>query len=117
MKWFACRLLIIECRLTFAHAGLGYEGAKHLAKNGISLLIFAVRDTTKGENAAKRLKDELPAWAGQTEVWKLDMASFQSVTTFGERINTLPRLDILIANAGVSGRLSITALCDKIHMF
>lgn len=66
------------------------------------MLIFAVRDTAKGENAAKKLQEELPTWNGKAEVWKLDMASFASVKAFGERINTLSRLDILIANAGVS---------------
>lgn len=32
------------------------------------------------------------------------MASFASVKEFGERMNTLERLDILIASAGVGSR-------------
>lgn len=69
-------------------------------------MILAVRDTAgKGEAAAKRLKEELPSWTGKVDVWKLDMSSFASVKEFGERLNTLERLDILILSAGVSCNL------------
>lgn len=61
-----------------------------------------MRDIGRGEAAAKRIKEELPNWKGEVEVWQLDMSKFDSVKQFGERINTLDRLDILILNAGVS---------------
>jgi NAD(P)-dependent dehydrogenase (short-subunit alcohol dehydrogenase family) len=56
----------------------------------------------KGEAAAQKLKQELPSWTGDVEVWQLDMASFASVKAFAQRLNTLDRLDILIESAGVS---------------
>ena len=84
---------------------MGYEGAKHLAKSNVGKLILAVRDTAnKGEAAARKIKEELPNWTGEIEVWKLDMASLASVKEFGKRMDTLERLDILIASAGVGSR-------------
>jgi retinol dehydrogenase-12 len=83
-------------------SGLGYEGAKHLATFGVSRLIFAVRNIEKGEAAAKKLKQEVPSWKGDVQVWQLDMTSFASVKAFAQRLNTLDRLDILIESAGVS---------------
>lgn len=35
------------------------------------------------------------------EVWQLDMASFDSILEFGERLKGLSRLDALLANAGI----------------
>lgn len=58
----------------------------------------------KGEEARKAV---LAAAAGKTsskpkvEVWHLDLANYSSVLTFGERIKSLPRLDALLANAGI----------------
>lgn len=68
----------------------------------MSQLILACRDIGRGEAAAKRLKEELPGWKGKAEVWQLDMSKFDNVKQFGERLNTLQRLDILILSAGVS---------------
>lgn len=43
-------------------------------------------------------------------VWQVDMASFASVKSFAERIRTeLPRLDALVANAGISTNEYLTA--------
>lgn len=84
--------------------GLGYEGAKHLARNGLSRLILAVRTISKGEKAASQLKQELPEWKGTVEVWELDMCSFASVKAFADRLDSLERLDILIESAGVSAK-------------
>jgi len=35
-------------------------------------------------------------------VWQVDMASYKSVIAFAERLKTLPSLDAVIANAGIS---------------
>lgn len=103
MEHGGCKLKVPYIAYLFADSpGLGYEGAKHLARNGVSHLILACRNTGRGEAAAERLKEELPDWKGEVRVWELDMSRFDSVKQFGERLSTLDRLDILILSAGVS---------------
>lgn len=100
------------------YVGLGYEGAKLLAKCSVSRLILAVRTVSKGEDAIRKIKADLPNWTGMAEVWQLDMVSFDSVKAFGERLNTLDRLDIFIANAGVSEILHhrlLFVFVDNVH--
>lgn len=87
--------------VTGANVGLGLETARHLASMNPSRLILAVRDTSKGEAAAK----DITRTTGNknVEVWKLDLSSFSSVKSFADKVNSdLPRLDILIENAGVA---------------
>ncbi|KAF7586473.1 hypothetical protein BBP40_008818 [Aspergillus hancockii] len=40
--------------------------------------------------------------AGVCEVWELDLASFDSVKAFANRASKLPRLDIVVENAGIA---------------
>ena len=67
-----------------------------------SHLILGCRDVAKGEAAKQRLglgKESVT----KVQVWKVDMADFESVKAFSNRVNNeLPRLDALIANAGMS---------------
>ncbi|GAP88451.1 putative NAD -binding protein [Rosellinia necatrix] len=86
--------------ITGASAGIGLEAARQLLDLGLKRLILAVRDVNKGEAAHKDLS------AGREgnyviEVWKLDLASYASVTEFSDRAKTLERLDIVILNAGL----------------
>lgn len=74
---------------------------------GVSKLILAVRDLSKGEKGAQKLQGEVPGYQGSIELWKLDMASFASVREFGERLQSLARLDIFVANAGVNALLAV----------
>ena len=63
---------------------------------------MACRNLTKGEDARKKIvasTDKSSANA-TVEVWPLDLSSYSSVLAFGERMNTLTRLDAFIANAG-----------------
>jgi len=57
---------------------------------------------TKGEKARSEilaLRNRSPP--GKVEVWELDMSKYSSVLAFGDRLRTLSRLDVLIANAGI----------------
>lgn len=69
----------------------------------LSRLILGCRNAKKGEAAKERVYHETGC-KGRTvvEVWEFDLASYKSVTEFGQRVRSqLPRLDGLIANAGV----------------
>lgn len=84
------------------HHSVGYEAALHLAKRNASVIILAVRSVSKGQAAVEQLHAACPTYEGKIEVWELDMASFANVIAFGKRcVETLPRLDIAILNAGV----------------
>lgn len=80
------------------------ECSRQLLDLGLSKLILAVRDEAKGEAARKTLTTTKALEPTQTiEVWKLDQASYESITAFvqqAERLN--PRVDIAILNAGVN---------------
>ncbi|KAF9698734.1 hypothetical protein EKO04_003311 [Ascochyta lentis] len=89
--------------VTGANTGLGLECVKHLARLHASHLILACRDTQKGQAAIKAVTQETACRdATKLEVWDLDLSSYASVVAFGKRVcATLPRLDALIANAGM----------------
>ncbi|KAH7303834.1 putative short-chain dehydrogenase/reductase family protein [Stachybotrys elegans] len=85
--------------VTGSNTGIGLECAKQLLKLGISRLILAVRDESKGGAAQKNLART--AKEANIEVWTLDLSSYNSVTQFALRTQGLDRLDIVILNAGV----------------
>lgn len=91
--------------VTGANGGIGLECSRQLLDLGLTRLILAVRDEAKGEATRQALTATGTALEpGQTvEVWKLDYASYESVTAFAQRVEHLsPRLDIAILNAGVN---------------
>jgi NAD(P)-dependent dehydrogenase (short-subunit alcohol dehydrogenase family) len=77
--------------ITGANSGIGLEAARILSRAGAKV-IFAVRDTAKGEQAAA----DIP---GGAEVRRLDLASLDSVRAFAAE--TTEPFDVLINNAGV----------------
>lgn len=83
--------------VTGATSGLGSEAVKHLLRLGAPRVILGVRNVAKGEQAVK----DLPSATSTVDVWQLDLGSFSSVKKFGERVNTLDRLDAVIQNAGI----------------
>jgi NAD(P)-dependent dehydrogenase (short-subunit alcohol dehydrogenase family) len=77
--------------ITGANSGIGLGAAKALAAKG-ARVVLAVRNTAKGEEAARGIE-------GDTEVRRLDLADLASVRAFAEA--TDHDIDVLINNAGV----------------
>jgi NAD(P)-dependent dehydrogenase (short-subunit alcohol dehydrogenase family) len=77
--------------LTGANSGIGRAAASALAGAG-ARVVLAVRDTTKGQEAAATM-------SGDTEVRRLDLASLASIREFAA--DWEGELDLLINNAGV----------------
>jgi NAD(P)-dependent dehydrogenase (short-subunit alcohol dehydrogenase family) len=77
--------------VTGANSGIGRAAARALAAAG-ARVVLAVRDTTKGQEAAATMP-------GETEVRPLDLASLASVREFAAA--WAGDIDLLINNAGV----------------
>lgn len=89
--------------VTGSNTGLGLEACRWIVRLGASHVILACRNIAKGDVAAKDIKTLTGCSTGILDVWELDMASYASVQAFAYREKTeLPRLDVLIANAGIN---------------
>lgn len=79
--------------------GLGFEDALAIARAGGDM-ILASRNADRGEIAETKIRSEVPGAKVRFE--QLDLASLSSIVTFAERMEAgLPRLDLLINNAGI----------------
>jgi NAD(P)-dependent dehydrogenase (short-subunit alcohol dehydrogenase family) len=87
--------------VTGASGGLGKEITKHIVILGASKVILACRNTSKGEETKASILKTLKCRPEVLEVWNLDLESPVSVKKFADRVNELPRLDVLINNAGM----------------
>jgi NAD(P)-dependent dehydrogenase (short-subunit alcohol dehydrogenase family) len=97
--------------ITGANKGLGFEMARQLGQQGLTV-VLAARDAKKGEEAAARLRKEgLDAHFLKLDV--TDPGDYRAAFAFLDK--TFGRLDILINNAGISaegmggGKASTTA--------
>ncbi|GLI74713.1 hypothetical protein PoHVEF18_002960 [Penicillium ochrochloron] len=92
--------------VTGSNTGLGYQASAQLLALGLSHLILAVRNTSKGEAARESLLASLPASARSPpliEVWELDLGSYASVTAFVDRLQKSDiQIDFALLNAGVA---------------
>jgi NAD(P)-dependent dehydrogenase (short-subunit alcohol dehydrogenase family) len=88
--------------VTGGNTGLGLELGRHLLRLGVKRLIIAVRDVKKGNAARSDLLRSTRRDDTAAEVWYLDMDSYDSVRKFADRVNELPRLDGVCANAGLA---------------
>ena len=86
--------------VTGSNTGLGLEAVRHIVRLGAEKVIIAVRSTSKGEAAKKSIEDSTQR-PGVIEVWPLDLSSYESVKEFAKRAQALPRVDVLLENAGV----------------
>lgn len=94
--------------ITGASSGLGFESSRQLLSFGLSHLVLTARSLQRGETAAAKLRKENAK--ATVEVWTLEMQSYDSIRSFIRRVDSqLPRLDIVILNAGVS-KLSFQAV-------
>ena len=103
MPWTTADLPDLSGRtavITGANSGLGYETALALAGCGAAVTM-AVRDVTKGEQAAAEIRRTVPG--ATVEIGPLDLASLASVREFAARWSQAHEdgLDLLINNAGV----------------
>lgn len=87
--------------VTGANTGLGFEACLHLLQLGVGKLIMAVRTASKGNTARKTLLDLTGQPESSIEVWSIDMDSYDSIKAFAARASQLPRLDGVLANAGI----------------
>ncbi|MBM7044483.1 oxidoreductase [Rhizobium lusitanum] len=85
--------------ITGANSGIGYEAAKALAGAGAKVII-ASRNEKKGSEALAKIR---AATSGADVAFEpLDLASLDSVARTADRIAaSVPRIDLLINNAGV----------------
>lgn len=85
--------------VTGANSGLGYYTSKALALKGAKV-IMACRSMERGDIARQRIVDE--GVVVEPEVWKLDLASLESVREFALKFEASGQgLDLLINNAGL----------------
>jgi NAD(P)-dependent dehydrogenase (short-subunit alcohol dehydrogenase family) len=81
-----------------ANKGIGFETARQLGKQGLTILLGA-RDLAKGEAAAAELKKE----GIDARAVKLDVVNAADVKAVAEKIEReFGKLDVLVNNAGVS---------------
>ncbi|WP_243040656.1 SDR family oxidoreductase [Dyella sedimenti] len=97
-----------------ANRGLGFEVARQLAAEGITVLLGA-RQPSLGDKAARQLRRE----GGTVMVAKLDVTSTQDARELAARIEgEYGRLDILVNNAGAffdTGHQASTADLDLVR--
>jgi NAD(P)-dependent dehydrogenase (short-subunit alcohol dehydrogenase family) len=100
---FAGQTIIV----TGSNTGLGLEAARHFYRLNCAKVILAVRTIAKGEEAKEYIvRSEPHRHDGATaiEVWQLDLNSTQSTLDFADKVNSLPRLDAIVENAGVAAQ-------------
>ncbi len=85
--------------VTGASSGLGEITARELARKGAEV-VLAVRNTSKGEVSAQRIRSAIPG--AKLEVSELDLSSLESVRAFAAGLLAeSPALDLLVNNAGI----------------
>ena len=91
--------------VTGASSGLGLEACRAIVHLGASQVILACRNVDKANAAVKDIQASTSCPPDTLQVRHLDLSSYASVQAFAEKINSeLPRLDALIANAGLGTR-------------
>ncbi|KAJ8122971.1 hypothetical protein ONZ43_g962 [Nemania bipapillata] len=101
--------------ITGSNSGLGLEAGRQLLQLGLSHLIIAVRSQSKGDEAANNLRKEFPN--AEISVMLLDMSSYGSITAFANKCKSLPRIDLVILNAGLVSGEHFTTVKDTGHEY
>lgn len=99
---FANQTIIV----TGSNIGLGLEAARHFYRLGCAKLILAVRTVSKGQSAKEDIVQSVKhrTDADVIEVWPLDLTSTESTLAFADGVKELPRVDVLLENAGINSR-------------
>lgn len=90
--------------VTGSNVGLGFEAARHFTRLNAAKVILAVRNVEKGNAAKKSIEESTGRTDNVVEVWPLDLSSYDSVKAFAKKVSELPRLDVLLENAGIATR-------------
>ena len=86
--------------VTGGNAGLGYFAAEQLARRGARIVI-ATRNEAKANAAIQSLRREVDDIVPSSFV-QLDLADLASVQRAANELSTLPSIDVLVANAGIT---------------
>ena len=86
------------CVITGASSGIGQAAAVALARLGASMVLVC-RDRGRGERTMAEVA--AAATAGQPSLELADLSSFQQVRDVAGRLGQLPKIDVLINNAGL----------------
>ncbi len=87
--------------VTGGNSGIGFETAVTFASRGAET-ILACRDPKRAESALAELARRAPGAKARTA--RLDLADLASIAAFAEEVEgSVPRLDVLVNNAGVMG--------------
>jgi NAD(P)-dependent dehydrogenase (short-subunit alcohol dehydrogenase family) len=82
-----------------ASSGIGFVAARELAR-ARATVVLAVRDTARGEDAARRMRRDVPG--AELEIARLDLADLASVRAFADELSsTHGAVDLLVNSAGV----------------
>src|SRR5258706_690271 len=94
--------------VTGASRGIGQAAARAVAQNGARVLVHYGR----GREEAESLVSEIRGTGGYAEALAADLAADDGAHVLAERIRKIVdgRLDILVANAGISKSVPIEAL-------
>ncbi len=85
--------------VTGANSGIGYWTTYHLAKNHAEV-IMACRNMTKANEAADRIRRDLPH--ARLALVQLNLADIESIRNFSTEVHKFfTKIDVLINNAGV----------------
>jgi NAD(P)-dependent dehydrogenase (short-subunit alcohol dehydrogenase family) len=104
----AQRLLGKVALVTGASRGLGFETALHLAREGAHVVA-----TARTKAGLEELDDAIKAQGGAATLVPLDIRDFDGIDRLGAAIHERwQKLDILIGNAGVLGKLTPLAQLD-----
>ncbi|KAK1255658.1 hypothetical protein MKX07_007917 [Trichoderma sp. CBMAI-0711] len=100
--------------VTGSNSGLGFEATRHLSRLGVGKIIMAVRTPSKGEAAKKEILQSTGKHESSIDVWPIDMDSQDSIKAFAARASLLPRIDGVLANAGImTGQFTLSEGNEK----
>ncbi|KAK3353913.1 putative short-chain dehydrogenase/reductase family protein [Lasiosphaeria hispida] len=94
-KWTGQTIIV-----TGSNVGMGLEAARHFVRLDAAKVIIACRSEEKGLAAIADIEASTKR-TGVAEFWELDLCYYQSVEAFARRALTLPRINVIVANAGV----------------
>lgn len=87
--------------ITGASSGIGLAAARELLGKGAQVMVVA-RNAEKLQRAQERISAEVPAHASaRLAAARCDLSDLHDVRNLAERLRLLPRLDVLVHNAGL----------------